>query len=264
LTVPTVRTAQPTSLPGRVRLILDAPHGNAITDTMVGALRDSLQAIARRQPFEGRAVKLVTIEAAGSDFSFGASLEEHTPDRMPEILPRFHSLIVELLRVPAVTAAVLSGRCLGGGFELALACDVIFASNDAVMGLPEIAVGAFPPVGSILLPLKVRAARASAAILTGQPRPAAEWQAFGLVERVAPRDQLAAAVEAWYASAVEPHSAAALQRAALASRLVVLRSVDALLPQAERLYLDDLLATADAAEGIAAFLEKRSPQWKDS
>ena len=73
------------------------------------------------------------------------------------MLPRFHALIVELLRVPAVTAAIVSGRCLGGGFEIALACDVILAAADAVLGLPEISVGAFPPVGSILLPLKAGA-----------------------------------------------------------------------------------------------------------
>src|SRR5437773_7794992 len=92
--------------PGRVRLILDAPHGNAITDAMVASLRAALRSIAPP-------VKLVTIEGAGGDFSFGASIDEHTPERMRDVLPRFHALIVELLRVPAVTAAAVSGRCLG-------------------------------------------------------------------------------------------------------------------------------------------------------
>ena len=95
-------------------------------------------------------------------------------------------------------------------------------------------------------------------------RPVAEWQAAGLVERIVEADHLSSAVDQWYSSTIERHSAAALQRAALASRLVVRRSVDALLPQAERLYLDDLLSTADAAEGVAAFLEKRPPKWKNS
>jgi len=210
MTVATKRT------PGRLRLILDAPNGNAITDAMVVTLRDALKNI--ESP-----LKLVTLESAGSDFSFGSSLDEHTPARMPDVLPRFHALIVELLRVPAVTAAVVSGRCLGGGFELALACDVIFAATDAVMGLPEITVGAFPPVGSILLPLKAGAARASAAILTGASRAAADWHAAGLVERVVPRGELGTTITDWYSSTIERHSAAALQRAALASRLVVLR-----------------------------------------
>src|SRR5205807_6716486 len=174
-----VRIAQS---PGRLRLILDAPHGNAITDAMVATLRDALKdAFGGRVAHPSASLKLVTIEAAGADFSFGASLDEHTPARMPDVLPRFHALIVELLRAPAVTAAVIRGRCLGGGFELALACDMMFAATDAVMGLPEIAVGAFPPAGSILLALKVGAPRASAAILSGQARPGSAWQTAGLI-----------------------------------------------------------------------------------
>jgi len=244
--------------PGWLRLILDAPRGNAITDAMVTAIGDSLKRLA------GSQVKLVTIESAGEDFSFGSSLEEHLPARMPVILPRFHALIMELLRVPAVTCAVVSGRCLGGGFEIALACDVIIAADDAVMGLPEIAVGAFPPVGSILLPLKVGAARASMAILDGLPRPVEHWRAAGLVDLVVPQHGLGGAVERWYVATLERHSAVALRCAALASRLLVLRSIEALLPQAERLYLSDLLPTSDAAEGVLAFLEKRPPRWTDS
>src|SRR5215831_5589118 len=153
-------TVTATETPGRLRVVLDAPRGNSITDAMVGELRAALKSIAP-------ATKLVTFETAGRDFSFGSNLEEHTPARMPDVLPRFHALIVELLRVPAVTCAVVAGRCLGGGFEIALACDVIIASDDAVMGLPEVAVGAFPPVGSILLPLKVGAARAARAVVSG-------------------------------------------------------------------------------------------------
>ncbi len=243
---------------GRLRLTLNAPHGNAITDAMVVTLRDAIRA----QPESP--IKLVTIESAGPDFSFGSSIDEHVPSRMPDVLPRFHALIVELLHMPAVTCAVVSGRCLGGAFEIALACDVIIAADDAVMGLPEIAVGAFPPVASILLPLKVGAARASAAIVSGALRPVSDWRYAGLVELVVRRDELERSVERWYAEALKGRSAAALRRAALASRLVVLRSIDALLPQAERLYLHDLLSTSDAAEGVAAFLEKRPPRWTDS
>ena len=141
---------------------------------------------------------------------------------------------------------------------------MIFASDDAVMGLPEITVGAFPPVGSILLPLKAGASRAASAIATGASRPVADWQAAGLIEAVVPRGELAGAVDRWYESTIARHSAAALQRAVAASRLVVSRTMDDLLPVTERLYLDDLLTTADAAEGVAAFLEKRPPRWTDS
>ena len=246
--------------PGRLRLILNAPHGNAITDAMVGALRAALDAVPAITP----AVKLVTLESAGQDFSFGSSLHEHVPSRMPDVLPRFHALISVLLRAPAPTLALVSGRCLGGGFELALACDAIIASDEAVLGLPEISVGAFAPVGSILLPLKAGASCAASALLSGAARTAGDWHRKGLIEQVVPRADLSAAAERWYGDHLARHSAAALRRAALASRLVVLRAVDAVLPQAERLYLNDLLTTSDAAEGVAAFLEKRPPKWTDA
>lgn len=247
-------------------IILDAPHGNAITDVMVGTLQEMLERLGTPPSRVGQepAVKLVTIEGAGADFCFGSSLEEHVPARMPEVLPRFHALIMDMLAVPAVTCAVVGGRCLGGGFELALACDVIIAADDAVMGLPEIGVGAFPPAASILLPLKVGAARASAAILDGRPRLAHEWESAGLVELLVSRRELAGAADRWFATTIARYSAAALAHAALASRLVVRQAVESLLPKAERLYLQEVLATVDAAEGVAAFLEKRTPNWTDS
>ena len=83
-----------------------------------------------------------------------------------------------------MTAALVRGRCLGGGFEIALACDFIFAEESAVFGLPEIALGVFPPAASALLPPRVGTARATSAIISGKPRPAVEWQQAGLVESV--------------------------------------------------------------------------------
>ena len=240
----------------RHRIILDAPRGNAITDAMVGALSDAIHAIPA-------GTKLITLEAAGHDFSFGSSLEEHAPARMREVLPRFLALVSDWLRIPVVTAAVVSGRCLGGGFELALACDFIFASDDATLGLPEIKVAAFPPIGSILLPLRVGTARATSAMLTGEPRPALAWQEAGLIERVARHVSLEMAVSDWYDSTVARYSSAALARAVRASRLSLVKAFSDLLPAVQSLYLDDLLSTEDSSEGIRAFLEKRTPVWKD-
>jgi cyclohexa-1,5-dienecarbonyl-CoA hydratase len=246
--------------PGRRRIVLTAAHGNAITDAMVAAIGEAIVGVDGLTP----RVKLVTLESEGGDFSFGSSLSEHVPSRMRDVLPRFHRLVRNLLRVPAVTLAAVAGRCLGGGFELALACDVIIAADDAVMGLPEIRVGAFPPVGSVLLPVRIGASRAAPAILGGVPRPVGEWQRVGLVEQVVPCAELRTAVDRWFEWTIERHSAAALGCAARASRLLASAAVESLLPLAERLYLDELLATADASEGVAAFLEKRAPRWKDA
>ena len=241
----------------RAAITLFDEKGNIVTAAMVDALRTALESIA-----DNPRLKLITLEGAGRDFSFGASIPEHQPDRIAQVLPSMHRLIEDLLEAPAVTAAVVRGRCLGGGFELALACDFIFASDGARFSLPEIFLGVFPPAASALLPLRVGAARATRAIVTGATSSAAEWRAAGLIELTAPDDRLSAEVEAWFNRNLEGKSAAALRYAAAASRADLLSRVRQTLPELERLYLNDLMRTHDAAEGIAAFLEKRTPSWK--
>lgn len=242
----------------RAGFTLSHPKGNIITASMVSALRAGLESLAQNPH-----LKLITIEGDGADFSFGASIPEHTPERIRDVLPEMHALVEEMLEAPAVTAAVVRGRCFGGGFELALACDLIFASEDASFGLPEIALGVFAPAAAALLQIRVGAARASRAILTGESRPASEWRAAGLVELIAPAAALDGEVDRWFAQHLAPRSAAALRFAARAARTGLLAHVRATLPVLERLYLDDLMRTHDATEGVAAFLEKRTPAWTD-
>jgi cyclohexa-1,5-dienecarbonyl-CoA hydratase len=162
-----------------------------------------------------------------------------------------------------VTAALVRGRCLGGGFEIALACDFIFAEESAVFGLPEVALGVFPPAASALLPPRVGSARATSAIISGESLPAAEWRQAGLVEAVVPDGTLDAEVYGWFAAHLQGKSAVALRYAAAAARHGLRQHVRAVLPELERLYLGDLMQTSDAVEGIAAFLEKRVPRWTD-
>jgi cyclohexa-1,5-dienecarbonyl-CoA hydratase len=234
------------------------PKGNVITAAVVGALRAGLESVAQNPH-----LKLVTIEGDGPDFSFGASIPEHAPDRIGAVLPEMHALIEEMLETPAVTAAVVRGRCLGGGFELALACDFIFAESGATFGLPEIALGVFPPAAAALLPLRVGYARATQAIITGEPLSADHWRSYGLIDLVAHPGELEEAVDHWFSVHLAPRSAAALRFAAAAARAGLVAHVRATLPLLERLYLDDLMRTHDAGEGVAAFLEKRSPAWTD-
>lgn len=241
----------------RAALTFFHPTGNIITGEIVDALRSALESVEINPH-----LKLITLEGRGADFSFGASIPEHAPDRIRDVLPRFHALIDDLLTAPAVTAAVVRGRCFGGGFELALACDFIFASDDAVFGLPEIALGVFPPAASALLPLRVGAARATHAIVTGAAAPAAFWREAGLLELVSPADALGAAVDRWFDLHLANRSAAALRHAAVAARVDLTARVRETLPRLEQLYLNDLMRTHDAVEGIAAFLEKRAPAWK--
>ena len=234
------------------------PKGNIITAEMIRAFSQSLETIA-----ENPRLKMVTIEGAGADFSFGASIPEHAPGEIARVLPEAHALIHALLDLPVVTAALVRGRCLGGGFEIALACDFIFAEASAVFGLPEVALGVFPPAAAALLPARVGTARATSTILTGQSRPAADWHDAGLLEAVFADGTLDGEVDRWFEAQLRWKSAAALRHATAAARLALRQHVRAVLPELERLYLRDLMQTHDAAEGIAAFLEKRAPRWTD-
>lgn len=241
----------------RASITLQAGKGNVITSTLMAAIDTALDELATNDH-----LKLLAIDAA-PDFSFGASIPEHAPKEIERVLPQAHALVEKLLAFPAPTAALVRGRCLGGGFELALACDFIFAEQGATFGLPEIALGVFPPAASALLPSRVGAARAAAAILTGAAVAAEEWQRAGLVTFVSGAGRLASDVDVWFDANVRDRSAAALRHASAAARLHVRHAVGTLLPQLERLYLDTLMQTQDAREGIAAFLEKRLPRWAD-
>jgi cyclohexa-1,5-dienecarbonyl-CoA hydratase len=245
-------------MPEIFRLEIPQSKGNLITAGAVSALREALEGVAG-DPH----VRLIALEGRGPDFSFGASIPEHLPGEIERVLPDMHRLVFDLLDAPAPTAAIVRGQCLGGGFELALACDFIFAAEDAVLGLPEVKLGVFPPAGAALLPARLGTARAARAVLTGETRPAAEWHAAGLVALVAPAARLAAEIERWFNTHLKPRSAAALRHAALAARLALRDEVARTLPALEQLYLSRLMRTADAAEGVSAFMEKRAPRWRD-
>jgi len=234
------------------------PTGNIVTAAMIAALSQALESLAQQSH-----LKLLTIEGAGADFSFGASIPEHAPGTIERVLPEAHALIHALLDFPAPTAALVRGRCLGGGFEIALACDFIFAEASSTMGLPEIALGVFPPAACALLPSRVGTARATQAILTGHSRPASAWRETGLLEAVVTDGTLASEVDRWFDAHLRAKSAAALRHATAAARLSLREHVRAVLPELERLYLNDLMRTEDAAEGVAAFLQKRAPRWTD-
>jgi cyclohexa-1,5-dienecarbonyl-CoA hydratase len=239
-----------------LRLVIDQPKGNIISLAVIDELSRALAGVAGIAT-----IKLVTIEGAGDHFSYGASVEEHRPDAIGHTLPALHGLVRDLLAVPAPTAAIVRGRCLGGGFELALACDFVFAGTTSVLGAPEIALGVFAPAATALLPVRIGGSRASSALLTGATRPVADWLAAGLIELVAPPEELGAAIDHWFRQHLAPRSAAALRCAALASRIAVRAHVEKTLPELEWFYLKTLMGTRDAVEGITAFLEKRSPVW---
>jgi cyclohexa-1,5-dienecarbonyl-CoA hydratase len=240
------------------RLRLDGPPGHILSLAMVQALTAAVDEAGRRP-----GLKWLTIEGSRGQFSYGASIPEHLPARMREVLPAMHGLMRRVLDVPVPTAALVDGRCLGGGFELALCCDAIVATTTATLGLPEIKLAAFPPVAAALLPIRVGATRASRAVITGDALPASYWHQAGLVSVVPETATLYEAAFSWFARYLAPRAAVALSHAALAARTVWRPQIERALAENERRYLDELLTSPDAEEGVRAWMEKRQPRWQE-
>lgn len=241
-------------------LVLDAPKGNVLDVATMSELRRALAA-AR----DDRHLRMVLLRGAGGNFSYGASVPEHSPERAPEMLHAFHALVRDVAAFPAPVCALVEGKCLGGAFELVLAAHFVLAAPGAAFACPEIKLGVFPPVLAA-----AGAARLGpvfeALLLGGDPLPAERAHALGFVTELVPSG--AAPLEfalAWYARVVAPLSAFSLRQACLAARRGsgLLEALGAPLDRAEKQYLSALLPSHDGNEGITAFLERRAPVWED-
>jgi cyclohexa-1,5-dienecarbonyl-CoA hydratase len=237
-----------------LRVRLARPKANIVDAAMIGALSS---AFAEYRGKPGIAAALLCAE--GPHFSFGASVEEHLADRCAAMLGSLHALVLEMLAWPAPILVAIRGQCLGGGLEVAMAGSQLFASPDAKLGQPEIKLGVFAPAASALLPSRVGQPAAEDLLLSGRSVDATEALAMGLVQRVAD-DPEAAALE-YFDKNLTGKSTASIARAMTAARGAFLPEVKRRIAEVERLYLDDLMKTHDANEGLAAFLAKRSPAW---
>ena len=239
-----------------LRLRLDRPKANVLDAALVGALEDAFVRLAGAAELRG-----VLIDASGAHFSFGASIEEHLPDRCAAMLAGFHRLILRLFASPIPILAAIRGQCLGGGLELASAGHLLFAAPDAKFGQPEIQIGVFAPAASCLLPERVGLAAAEDLLLSGRSIGAEEASRMGLVTEIA--DDPEAAALGYFDRHLAPKSASSLRFATRAARHGTIERVSAKLAAIETIYLQDLMATQDAVEGLSAFIEKRSARWKD-
>lgn len=241
-----------------IRLTLDAPPGNVLDRQMIGQLDEALSSTL------GSGARLLLLEGAGSHFSFGASVAEHVRELAGELIPGFHRMLEKLLTIRVPTAALVRGQCLGGGLELAATADYLFVEDGAKLGVPEIKLAVFPPMACVTLPWRVGGARALEMITTGRSLDASEAMSWGLAtRRFEPDKGVDGAIE-WVAKQLCPLSGAALGFAVRAAREPLLESVRDRLPGLERLYLRELMETADANEGIASFLERRKPLWRNA
>jgi cyclohexa-1,5-dienecarbonyl-CoA hydratase len=244
---------------GAAQLVLSKPPFNVLDIAMMREISAALEGL-HGDP----AVKVLVFEAAeGSKaFSAGVDVSEHTAEMVEEMIKVFHRIFRLLHGLDVPTVAVVGGAALGGGCELALFCDLVIASEKASFGQPEIQVGVFPPVAAVALPGIIGPKKAMELLLTGDRLRAVEAERLGLVNKVIPPDELRAAANELVGK-LTGLSAAVLR---LTKRAVQVGSVGSFgdgLAAVEELYLGPLMDTEDANEGLAAFMEKRAPVWKD-
>ena len=246
---------------GILSIRLAGGKGNIVNLAMMDEIRAALDGHESNQ-----ALRLVLLEGGDAHFSYGAAIEEHTQDRIGTMLPAFHALIRRVALYPIPIAALVRGRCLGGAFELVLACHFVFATESARFACPEIKLGVFPPVLAALGPARLPHSVVERLLLTGAELDATEAARLGFVAAIVGksggngRDE----VLAWYRSTLAPLSASSLRHAVRVARRAggIADKIGAPLDIAERLYLDELCATHDGHEGIAAFMQQRKPVWR--
>ncbi len=242
-----------------IRLTLNAPKANVLDGEMMA----ELQAVIDNLKTENQ-VKMIQFIGAGNHFSFGASVPEHTKEKAPGMLKQFHSLFYTLADLAIPTAALVSGQCLGGGMELALMCNFLFLDSTAKLGQPEINLGVFAPPASVILPLKIGQTKADDLLLTGRTITADEAASMGLAAKLFDnRDEMMEGIDTWVQEYILPKSASSLKYAIRAARLQFNEILRKKLPELEKLYIDKLMSSHDANEGIESFLERRKPKWED-
>ena len=240
------------------RITFARPPLNILNIAMMREINDALAQCA-----EQRSLAAIVFDAAAdcNAFSAGVAVEEHVAETIFQMLESFHAIFRNLEQIARPTIAVVDGAALGGGCELVAACDIVISSERARFGQPEIKLGVFPPVAAVLLPLVIGDKRARELILTGELIEASEAARLGLVNYLLPPNELEQKTSE-LVSRFRDLSAVALAFTKQAIDVGRGRSLDAALKEVEDLYLNELMKTHDASEGVNAFTEKRKPEWR--
>jgi cyclohexa-1,5-dienecarbonyl-CoA hydratase len=238
------------------RLTLRHPPLNVIDLDMMDQLASAWSQLEARDD-----ISTVVFHGDGSNFSAGVDVRLHAPELVDQMLEKFHHVIRSLLATEKITIAGVDGHCLGGGAELAMLCDLVITSHDALWGFPEITLACYPPVAVTALSALVGHKRAADLILSGRTISGREAAQMGLATEAVEKQELEKELEGRIAH-LKTLSAAALSRAKKSLYGWEAIHFDKGLARAERIYRDELMRTEDAREGIRAFLEKRTPQWK--
>jgi len=239
-----------------LNLTLNAPKGNVLDIEMISELTQAVEKLGVNQD-----IKAFVFEGAGEHFSYGASIPEHTKELAPKLLATFHTFFRTLIKVSKPTFALVQGQCIGGGLELAAFCNWIFASENAQFGQPEIKLSVFPPVASLILPHRIGQSAADDLVLTGRSITAQEAKQLGLVHSVS--SEPVKALEEFLSTHILPKSTVALQFSVKSCRFEMHQAFLQNVDQIEKLYVQELMKSEDANEGISAFMEKRAAFWKN-
>ena len=236
------------------RLTLADPPLNILDIEMLGDMRDALASLPPGPP-------ILVIDAEGDKaFSAGASVQDHIGDRVKTMLELFHDCCRMLDKTELISVALVRGAALGGGCELAMGCDLVLASENAKFGQPEISLGVFPPVAAWQLSRQLPPRKGLELLLKGDSIDAKTAESFGLVNAVFPPEEFDDAANAWLARLLR-HSPSSLKYTKKAFRLAQPDDFAERLANVETLYLEELMSTSDANEGLNAFIEKRKPNW---
>jgi cyclohexa-1,5-dienecarbonyl-CoA hydratase len=238
-------------------LTLDGPPLNILDLEALDGLRRAV-----RQLTDDETLRLLIVRGRGEVFSAGVAVQDHTADRIEPMLESFHAALRGLYDFPAPTLAVVRGHCLGGGMELAAACDLRFAAATARFGQPEIELGCYPPWAAAQYPGLLGHGITTDLLLTGRIVDAAEAREFGFVDRLIEPEALDSEVTG-FANQVTGKSRAVSRLALAAIRARRGQGFDAALAESERIYTRELTRVRDMNEGLEAFLAKRPPEWQD-
>ena len=254
----TYRFVQPTFDGAVATLTLKRPPLNAMNldmmDEIAGALLDLRS---------NKELKVLVVRGSGDVFSAGLDIGELTRDKTARMLQVFHRIFETLRLLDVITIAAVHGAAIGGGFELAIGCNLMLATESAKFRLPEVNLGIFAPLACVMLPRVIPRRKAMERILMGNEISAQDLDRFGLVNWVLPDDEFESGLES-VTKQLTSKSGPVLRLARRAQWESYYAGFEEALYKAESLYLRDLIPLADAQEGIAAFLEKRSPQWRDA
>lgn len=237
-------------------LTLDRPPVNVIHIPMMAELKRAIQHASQDQE-----LKVLVLRAEGKLFSAGVDVLDHTQDRVEEMLGLFNQVCVSLAEFPLPTIAAVQGHALGGGCELVLSCDMAWMAEHATIGQPEIKLAAIAPIAALRLPALVGPRWAAQLLFSGEAVDGHGAAQIGLVNAAVPAAELESTVEAIVAQLSSLSAAAS--RVNKQGYLVGMRGWQTAVAELEGMYFNQLMTLADAQEGLQAFVEKRTPVWKN-